>query len=298
MAMAMGFGGYASAATAAATDSGVTVLEDVIVTARRTEERLQSVPVAVTAMTQSNLDKKAITNFQDLQYTVPSLSFSQTVTRDSNRISLRGQTTAYGSTFNAVETLFADVPVYGGAGGGGANAPLYDMQSVQVLKGPQGVAFGRNSTGGAVLLTPQRPKYVFEGYIKGMVGNFQAHTVEGVLNVPIIDGKLAVRGSVHIERRDGWTKNLLTGTDLDDKHLDAGRLSILFEPTEAIENQTVITYQKQDQTGTSNHLLAFNPTGQVASLYAAFYRGPYNVNQDVATAIALGRDSLRSEFDG
>ncbi len=279
-------------------------LEEVIVTARRTEERLQSVPVAVTALTQSNLRDKAIQNYQDLQYSVPSMTFSQTVTRDSNRVTIRGQTTAYGSNLPSVETLFSEVPQTTS----GANRPLYDLQSVQVLKGPQGVAFGRNSTGGAVLITPQRPSYVFEGYLYGLAGNFNAYTLEAVVNLPLVTDKLAVRGSFHIERRDGWTKNLITGTDLDDKNLDAGRLSVLFEPTERFENLTVVSYQQQDQTGTSNHILSYNPAGQVGTLYrnAAFYPGSilvpgtprFNIDQEAALGIALGRDQIRSDFDG
>ncbi|MDB5422964.1 MAG: TonB-dependent receptor [Phenylobacterium sp.] len=287
----------ASAQTAAAARPAAGMqLEELIVTARRTEEQLQQVPVAVTALTQSGLDEKGIRNYQDLQYAVPSLTFSQTVSRDSNRLTIRGQTQAYQSPLPSVETLFAEVPQTSS----GANQPLYDLQSIQVLKGPQGVAFGRNSTGGAVLITPQRPKYQFEGYLEGMVGNFQARTAEAVVNIPIIADKLAVRGSFHSERREGWTKNLTTGTLLDNKHLDSLRLSVLFQPTESLENLTVVTYQAQNQTGTSNHMLAYNPAGQVGVFYRnrAFYPGPLNIDAEAARAIAGGRDVVYNEFDG
>lgn len=269
-------------------------LEEVIVTARRTDERLQNVPVAVTALSGDALANQQVNSLQDLQYMVPALSFSQSVSRNNNRISIRGQGTSYGSPFSAVELSFAEVPV-----SGGASQPFYDLQSVQVLKGPQGVAFGRNSSGGAIIITPIRPKYTYEAYVSGLVGNFNAREVEGMVNLPLIADKLAVRAGAHIERRDGWTENVLLGTKLDDKHLDSARLSVLFQPTGQFENYTVLAYQYLDVSGSANHMLAYNPAGQVGQFYRPpFYSGPYNPAQEAALALALGRDKIRSDFDG
>jgi iron complex outermembrane recepter protein len=288
----------AAAATATAQDNKATglALEEVIVTARKSEERLQNVPVAVTALSGAALEEKSINSFQDLQYAVPSLSFSQSVSRNNNRIAIRGQGTSYGSQYAAVEVNFADVPITGGSS---ASMPFYDIQSVQVLKGPQGVAFGRNSSGGAVLVTPVRPQFEFDSYVSGLLGNFDAYEIEGMINVPLVSDKLAVRASVHMERRDGWTKNVLLGTRLDDKHLDAARVSVLYEPTDWLENQTVISYQDLDVSGSANHMVAYNPAGQVGRLYRApLYNGPYNIGQEAALAQSLGRDKIRSDFDG
>jgi len=112
-------------------------------------------------------------------------------TRNSPNYFLRGQ----GPTFNApaaVVTYFADAP--GGSGAiSGTDNQLYDLESIQVLKGPQGTLFGRSSTGGAVLMSPKRAGNELDGFIETSVGNYDALTVTGGVTIPLIDNMLSAR---------------------------------------------------------------------------------------------------------
>jgi len=129
-------------------------LGDIVVTARRTNENLQSVPVAVSVLSGNALEKLRITTGRDLQYSVPSLVVASDPLGGNTApvFQLRGQQPPLGSD-DTVVTYLGDVPVNSRAFSGG----LFDLQSVQVIRGPQGTLFGKNSTGGAVILRRARP---------------------------------------------------------------------------------------------------------------------------------------------
>src|SRR3979490_244133 len=152
-------------ASAAATN----VLEEITVTARRKEESLQSVPVSVTAFTAESLREKSIQTTQDLQMSTPGVYLSGSGGNENVVYQIRGQSKALsGPSSPAVVSYFAEVPDVTF----GSSVPAYDISSVQVLKGPQGTLFGRNTTGGAILYTPTAPTYVFEGLADETVGNY------------------------------------------------------------------------------------------------------------------------------
>src|SRR5690554_1484164 len=150
-------------------------IEEILVTARRVEESLQAVRIAITALSSGDLEKRNIHNFEQLQYNVPALNFAQSLTRSGVRLQLRGQSAAYASDYPGVDTLFAEVPLTPTG-----SATLYDLDSIQVLKGPQGVAFGRNSTGGAMLISPKKPEHAFSAYFSGGIGNFDHNSTEAM----------------------------------------------------------------------------------------------------------------------
>lgn len=269
--------------------------EEIVVTARRVEESIQDVPIAITALRGKDLEIQGVRNFSDLQYSTPSLSFTGSGSRDSNRITLRGQTAPFGSDFPGVDTLFAEVPI---AVRGGGSASFFDVASVQVLKGPQGVAFGRNSTGGAVLVYPNLPEHEFDGYLGLTVGRFNAREYDGMINVPVIQDTLAVRAAVHSERRDGWTSDIDSGLTYDDRHMDEWRVSMLFTPTDNFENQTIFMGLKIDTTPASMHTIYVPPTGRAAQLYQPpLWNGPRFI--DVANEVnELGRGKINTDFHG
>src|SRR3546814_6181166 len=119
----------------------------------------------------------------------------------------------------AVVSYFADVPLVGD----GTNFPTYDIASMQVLKGPKGTLFGRNTLGGAVLIRPEAPSYEFNGYVKADYGRYDYRALEGAVNVPLIDGKAAVRFAGQIRRQDPTAENLSGGLDFNDIHPDSFR---------------------------------------------------------------------------
>ena len=148
---------------------------DIIVTAQRIEQRLQDVPVSITVLSQSTRSSNNVANAKDLVSYTPGLTVNNRYGADNTVFAVRGFTQDQRTTAT-VGTYFADVVMPRGSGatfGGDGAGPgsLFDLQNVQVLKGPQGTLFGRNSTGGAVLLVPVKPKDRTEGYFEGSAGN-------------------------------------------------------------------------------------------------------------------------------
>ena len=249
---------------AAAADADA--LGDIIVTARRREEALQDIPVAVQAFSGETLEEKRIQNAVDLSKIVPALTSAQS-SRDEENYVIRGQSGSGASISGqqvTVPAYFAEVPLPIGDGGGPGY--YYDLQNVQVLKGPQGTLFGRNSTGGAILFEPQRPKDSFGGYVMAEYGNYDNRALEAALNLPVADTfKIRVSGKLH--KRDGFTYNATNDVYQDDRDFIAGRLSLLWEPSPAFSNSLVADVLKSDTNGSSNVIAAVNPNAIIPFLF-------------------------------
>ena len=214
-------------------------LEEIIVTARRTDENLQRVPVAATVLTGEVLARQGISSARDLQFNAPSLVITPDPLGGSSTpiFQLRGQTAPVG-TDNTVVTYFADVPVDARV----IAAGIFDLASVQVIRGPQGTLFGKNSTGGAVVFTPRKATAdSVSGYGEVTVGNYDLRQFTGAVNLPIVQDVLALRVSGQITRQDGFVKNLL-GPDGNDKHYEAARAMLAFTPEGNFENDLLVTY--------------------------------------------------------
>lgn len=240
----------------AATGGG---LEEIVVTARRRQENLQTVPIAVNALTGEAIAARHIEDITDLSKAVPAITTTQT-TRDEEGLSIRGLSNAgaaaQGQEFS-VASYFAEVPFPVGDGGGPGR--FFDLDNIQVLKGPQGTLFGRNSTGGAVLYEPQRPVDRYEGYFAAQLGNYDDREFDGALNVPLVEDKLLFRVAFKEATRDGFTKNIVTGQDLDNRDYWAGRASLLFRPTDDLENYLVYDSLYSHTNGSSEIIQGFNP---------------------------------------
>jgi len=214
-------------------------LGDIVVTARRTNENLQKVPVAVSVLSGNSLEKQRITTGRDLQYSVPSLVVASDPLGGNTApvFQLRGQTPPLGSD-DTVVTYLGDVPVNSRAFAGG----LFDLQSVQVIRGPQGTLFGKNSTGGAVIFTPNKADTEkVSGFLDGTIGNYSLYQIGGGVNVPLIDGKLGVRVSGQVTRQNGFVRNL-SGPDGADRHYEVFRASVVATPTENLRNEIFFNY--------------------------------------------------------
>ena len=233
---------------------------DIIVTAQRIEQRLQDVPVSVTVFSQETIDNNAVSNIKDLAQYTPGLQVNNRYGADSTNFSIRGFTQEQRTTAT-VGVYFADVVAPRGSGasfGGDGAGPgaLFDLQNVQVLKGPQGTLFGRNSTGGAVLLVPKKPTDALEGYVEGTVGDYDLFGVQAVLNIPLADTFKVRLGGEH-KQRDGYLRNI--GNLGDGRYGNKGmgnldywtfRASIVADLTPDLENYTVATYTKSKSNGT------------------------------------------------
>ena len=220
-----------------------TTLDEVVVTARRTEENIQDVPVAVTAFSQEGLRQRGIETGTDLQNFTPSLSVVGNTNRNQENYTIRG-IGGIGSLGTGggpgVVAYFAEVPST--ASGPGL---LFDLQSIQVLKGPQGTLFGRNTTGGAVLLDPVKPGFEPDGYIEGTVGNLDRRSARAAVTLPLSDS-LSLRLAGQLDQREGFVTDVNTGKDYNDRN----NFSLLalnnttFQLTDNITLKNVLSYTR------------------------------------------------------
>jgi iron complex outermembrane receptor protein len=228
---------------------------EIVVTARRTEERLQDVPISITVLNQEQLSDRNVVSSTDLATYTPSLAISSRYGVDKATFGIRGFSQDQ-ATSATVGVYFADVvAVRGGgptsAGDGVGPGNFFDLQNVQILKGPQGTLFGRNTTGGAILLVPQRPESEFGGYYEMSLGNYDMHREQAVLNVPVADN-LAFRFGVDHQQRDGYLENHsgIGPSDFGDVNYTAVRLSALWDVTPNLENYTVYSWSDSSTNGT------------------------------------------------
>jgi iron complex outermembrane receptor protein len=244
-------------------------LEQVVVTARRRAERLQTVPIAVTSLGRNDLARRGITNANDLARAVPSLSISGQ-TRSNSQYYLRGQTPGVINQGvhnpSSVVIYYLDVPTLTSGPG-----VFFDLANVAVLKGPQGTLFGRNTTGGAILFTPTAPKDYQEGYVQLRAGNHADFELEGVDNLPLVPDKLDIRIAGALARRNGFTDNVITGQLVDDRHYDSYRISIDARPADELDNLLVFDGRNINQAGSSTIPIEFNES---QSLYVGSIPGP------------------------
>jgi iron complex outermembrane receptor protein len=226
---------------------------DIIVTARRVEERLQDVPISIAVYNQAQLDSRNVANINDVAAFTPSLSANPRFGTENTSFSIRGFTQ---DTFTSasVAVYFAEAAALRGSnaqttGEGAGPGAFFDLENIQVLKGPQGTLFGRNTTGGAILLVPKRPEPEFGGYVMGSYGNYDMTRLQAVLNIPVGEGGL--RLGVDRMKRDGYQRNIGAGPSrLADTDYIAARLSFLAPLTDSLENYTVFTFSRSETAGT------------------------------------------------
>ncbi|MET0239428.1 MAG: TonB-dependent receptor [Sphingobium sp.] len=248
---------------------------DIVVTARRVEERLQDVPISITVFNQQQLTNRNIVSAGDLSTYTPSLTTNSRFGSESTSFALRGFTQE-GPTSPSVGVYFAEVvsPRAQGtvtSGNGAGPGAFFDLQNVQVLKGPQGTLFGRNTTGGAVLLVPQKPTGRLEGYVEGSLGNYDMKRIQAVVNVPVLD-TLRVRVGVDRQTRDGYLNNVsgVGPEDFGDTNYTAVRVSTVADLSPNLENYFVGSYAVSNTNGFMPRMFVVsNPTGYRAANYAA-----------------------------
>ncbi|MGH6617143.1 TonB-dependent receptor [Sphingomonas sp.] len=241
---------------------------DIIVTARRREENLQKSPVAVTAFSGAQLESRGITNVQELANVTPGLSMASALGSTlGGTAAIRSQSqpeTSEMSLDPSVGFYVDDVYI---ARQNGIFPGLFDIQSVQTLKGPQGTLFGRNTTGGAVLVTTRQPELgVVGGFGKVMIGNYDARLYQGGVNLPLGDN-IAIRAGGSINRRDGFARGILTGHQFENEHNEAYRLQALFRISDSTRLTLAYNGAHADQGGVAYFLTEVdtNPATGIAN---------------------------------
>jgi iron complex outermembrane recepter protein len=271
-------------------DGGVPALQEVIVTAQRRSQSLQRVPVAMSAIDQSSLQRHDVQTLSDLQLLVPSAYVSGYSHGEGQQFfSLRGQSESGLNTGGgagggaAVVGYFSEVPTQMAGPG-----LYYDLASVQVLNGPQGTLFGRNTTGGAVLFEPQAPDFNgIHGYVQALGGDYRRAETQAAVNLPLIGGVLALRLAGQIGSREGYTRDVNTGVDYDNRHFRSGRAELLFRPSDSFEDYFIGSYVDFDEHGPGAILDAANPANIFVGAGILSYLDAQNARGVRATALSV-----------
>ncbi|MDZ4370409.1 MAG: TonB-dependent receptor [Phenylobacterium sp.] len=227
-----------SAGQAAAQGQSDTTISEVVVTAQFREENVQRVPIPITAVEGAVLEKQGVTGFKELGTRVPSLRFGGGVTGGENVITMRGlgsqNTTPGGDSPVAynIDGVYVQRTT-------SIDPEFYDIARVEVLRGPQGTLYGRNSVGGSINIITNKPTGEFAAGADAMLGNYDARTFRGFVNLPLTqegDFQAAVRITAVSAKHDPYTKNLSTKPtatnqlDQQDYQMVRGQLALDFSP--------------------------------------------------------------------
>ena len=208
-------------------------LPAVTVTAQKIEENIQDVPISITTLADEKLDvlKSSGADVRFLSARVPSVIAESSFGRAFPRFYIRGigNTDFDLNSSQPVSLVYDDVPYESPILKG---FPVFDLESIEVLRGPQGTLFGRNTPGGIIKFDSAKPVHEFEGYVRGSYGNYNTREIEGAVNLPIFKDELAVRLSGISQQRDPYVDNAFTGEKDRYEGFEeiAGRAQLLFTP--------------------------------------------------------------------
>lgn len=244
----------------AAQDTGGFALEEIVVTARKREESLQDAPVAVSAYTNYELKVRNITSTDRLADVTPNLTFDSHApgsgSNSASQIFIRG----IGQTdFTAVTDpgvgLYVDGVYYARSIGGAFD--FLDVERIEILRGPQGTLFGRNTIGGAVSIHTRRPGEEFGGSVEAEIGSDAMRNIALDLDVPILDtllGKITLAS----RKRDGYVDRVFDGKELGDDDSLSGRLAVQWRPTDSFELFFAMDGIKEREQGSPSVSLGLN----------------------------------------
>ncbi|HEY4077098.1 MAG TPA: TonB-dependent receptor [Rhizomicrobium sp.] len=246
-------------------------LEKVVVTARKRAEDEQVVPISINAYSQADLDKLNIDTIEDLRYSAPSVYIAPTTFRqDTLNVTIRGQRDFDSSSGQSVMSFDPSSPIYMDgvylARPVGLTGGLFDIDSVQVLKGPQGTLVGRNSTGGAILYTTREPGDTYGGYAKATLGDYGRAQLQGAINIPLTD-TLFFRAAGQISDQRGYITNLYQDPATGDRNTQpgmgsnkiAGIFSLKWQPDDSFNILLRANITAEHDTGSTYHDLGYFP---------------------------------------
>jgi len=261
-------------------------VREIIVTAQRQAQNLQDVPIAVTAFDATALQRQQINNPLDIQLTLPNITFTKTNFTGAS-FTVRGVgDLCVGVTCDSATAIHAEgMPLFATRL---FESEFFDLERVEVLRGPQGTLFGRNATGGVVNFVAAKPRsdaIRAAGEIE--YGNFDSLRLKGMFNLPLADN-LALRVAGTYLRRDGFTQNVFNNTRIDGRDLYAVRGSLRWEPTADTTIDLMAYYfrEKDDRSRIQKQLCQTDPTGILGCLPARRDFGFINANSTFVGTLA------------
>ncbi len=241
------------------TEDAITKSNEIVVIARRRSESLQDVPLAVSVVQAADLQRNGVDSVAELSLVAPALTVSPPPGggRSSPNFAIRGLSQQELSILGdqSVSTYVGDVVV---ARVQGLNGALFDVSSIEVLRGPQGTLFGRNTTGGAVVLRPNQPSFNPEGMAGVTIGNLGTFNTEAMLNVPVSD-TISLRVAGRTLHDNGYVYDSLLGRNVNFTKQQAARVSLLIEPNSNFSALTTYEYFHENDGGTAAYLVGINP---------------------------------------
>ena len=207
------------------------ILEEIIVTARKRDESLQDTPASVQAFTAGMIDSIGISSMRDYANLIPNFFLVETQASAFTFVNIRGVTQFRNtdpSVAIVVDGVLSTSPV-------SMSQELFDVQQIEVLKGPQGALYGRNSLGGAINITTRRPGDEVEGFVRAGVGNGSAGKVQAGISGPLVEDSLYGRVAVSYRDSDGVRPNRVTGNNADAAENFSGRARLIWEASDTFE---------------------------------------------------------------
>ncbi|HTJ62333.1 MAG TPA: OmpA family protein [Alphaproteobacteria bacterium] len=260
-------------------------IEEVIVTARRREEKAQAVPITLLTFSQEQLQKQDIRDPLKLTDSIPGFNGATGGSLGLTYTFLRG---APGVIF-----YWNDVPVDPHNQTAGF---YFDMENLQVLYGPQGTLFGLSNDAGAILFQPQKPKNDYEGYGQVTFGDYGRQTIEGVVNVPIIDDKLLIRVGGQYQKQDGYQHVLKQNIDLLNQNYWNFRGGMTFRPTDDISNELMVNYFQTQYLPGAYTYAGYNP--DAADAFGFPLQTLLNLAQGPAGAVIPALEYAHQQLQG
>ena len=259
-------------------------IEEVVVTAQRTSQNVQSVPIAISAFTAHDLAAHQITRFNDLQFATPSVSYTKgNFTSSDFQIRGIGVTAVGYDAESGVAINFNNVYL---AAPNLADGSFYDLQRIEVLRGPQSTLYGRGATGGVVNVVAAKPDLNgFSSNLQATYGNYDLMQFKGFVNVPLVKDHLGLRIAGDYVRHSGYTTNLYDNSHPDNRNEYSIRAELRWEPT----SRTRVDFTGQFSSESDNHmrsqkqLCTTDPSGILGCL-----PGSLSINQPVNGNATLG----------
>jgi iron complex outermembrane receptor protein len=270
-------------------------LQEIVVTAERRSERLQDVPVAVTALSATDLIERGVRQAGDIVSSVPNLLLNSPYGPEAQpTFTMRGVTTQdFSENQSSPIAMYVD-EVYKSVGAVQA-LQIYDLERVEVLRGPQGTLYGKNATGGAVSFYSKNPDLSqYDGYVTLGAGNYSAYSTRAAIGGPIIDNELGWRVALLYDKRDGWVDSVVPGVEpLNGVDALAARFSLLARPSDAITATLKLSVSRSGGTPYGAHALNNDPnvTGFSGTIGWFDNGAKYAVHKDIRS------DSISGKID-
>ncbi|MEH6581568.1 MAG: TonB-dependent receptor [Halioglobus sp.] len=271
-------------------------LEEVVVTAQKRTESLQDVPIAVSVLSGDKLNSADLKNLQEMSQYVP--NFYQVATPTSNVVYIRGIGSAPNAGFEQSVGTFFDGIYLGRARQ--TLAPMFDLSRVEVLKGPQSILFGKNTSAGAVSISSNRPDFESSARVSGLLGSENEHQLQGYVN-GVLGDSVAARLSLYGADQDGWVENEYDGEDGPATTDYAARLGLVFEPTDNLSIFFKAQRSDREQDGAAYEIYqksqTIDPlTGTLVPPHLTDIDARQNFKTNYGNSAPLGNNTTASEI--